>query len=618
MNKKNALLKLVCVALLLTAISLGTIFVLAGSAFFSSDVEPEAEIDEGDGQVAASIERWIKYGVLPLISPDQFDDLITYNQFAQIMYNLLRYTIDEKYTHLSGHLSIRQHEATEILLKAMGRAFEGGLPELGNEYLTYTTLSALLESNIQHFVSHETLVNLQGAYLEKALIINNPQHGSNLVALNIQGSGDIIIAPGHSGQIFFDSLHISGAIFVARTSHSVNLTINNSSASAIHLLGEAEIALIGNVNIGGISLFSEGPSTINTSMLANNTLVPNVSVHSRNARLIGNFTNVENNLDNNMVFFDGNIVNLYSSGNIVLIGVGEVENNHVCENHMMIIINPQAQAVADFDFSNFLADVENIVKAQLNSFSDNLETNLLRLQSQNFNFVPWIPPSPEQPPGQTGPPDDNKNPVSPERYIRNIQLSVVAPNQEGQRGELHIADARFRGTIAWSRDGVAVGGEDTHFTSGAIYTANIVLTAQGDYLFPSYVDYDDITVHGLGESIYTRGPAESTGTFLIFEIVFETISNPGTNNPPRLLTTIGQPGSQIFIDNFPELGHMMLLFTLYNLLDFEGELFELFLKGELTEGFYAPLALEAGFHYRVYILNFGENRPIHVGNFTVE
>ena len=402
--------------------------------------------------------RWTNYGVFDPINPGQYNQYLTYNQFAQIMHNLLHYIINERYTYRAGHMYISHQDATSILSSALGLNIDIDTSQAAS-LLTHTTLALLLDSIIQIYIPSQTALylnslDLQDVYLEKALVINalgqaacsTSTPNPSLVILNIQGPGDIIIVPAQNGQILFNNINIAGSFFITQNKYAaiqyaqpnhtptpwyteqlMEITINNSSAASIHFLGQSSVSLLHNTDINSIHFHNAG--AINTTLLNSTTRLPDVSISSPGSILMGNFNNVENNLHNDIIFLDATVNNFYSLGNVVLIGQANIINNHIPHYLSFYIMDPRTNM--NLDLITLLGAIEHMLQWQFFSLHYSLTIEL----PARFNLTaPTGPPSlplPDFGQGWPGPgttPGPSPGPGSNYTRINSIDLTIIAPH----------------------------------------------------------------------------------------------------------------------------------------------------------------------------------------------
>ena len=333
--------KAITASLLSCLLLVGATLVLAGTVFISNDDTdtPETESvytqrDLNYGVYARRISydvyaqggpiRWISYGVFPLSDPSQFDDYLTYNQFAQIMHNLLQYTVNERYTHIAGHLNIRRFEVVSILNQALGlesyehmhihsqsssrnQSDSNNQPgshsqpvghnqsdsnsqsddshsQPDKEYITLSQLAFVLDSLIQIYIGAQIPPSLAGTTLNKTLVINNTQPGAHLAVFDIHGSGNIVIAPGLNGNILLNNINTTGDIVIAQTTLQAPL-LSQTTPQTPHRPEDIIIAqtprrpevIISNSSVANLRLYSQANISLIGNSYINNIYLNNPS-----------------------------------------------------------------------------------------------------------------------------------------------------------------------------------------------------------------------------------------------------------------------------------------------------------------------------------------------------
>ncbi|MCL2397115.1 MAG: S-layer homology domain-containing protein [Defluviitaleaceae bacterium] len=515
-----------------------------------------------------AIARWVDYGVLPMVSHSEADSFVTYGQFAQIMHNLLNYTINERYTHISYQMYIRRFEAFTIIAQAMGRSpglghtsftdnsqippharyyisslYQNGIimgfPSghayelLPNDFLTFGQLAVFLDSLVQVFIADDTLINLEDIYLDAAMVINNSDNISSIVALNINGRGDIIIAPNQSGQILFDSINTTGNIIIAQSGHSMNIVINNSAAQSLRFLGQSNVSLINYTQIDAAHMSNK--SKLDISLLTDSTSAPEIFITGPHVELAGDFYTVRSTLNNEIIFIDGNIANLYADGNIILLGTGDIQHTIAPFGVFASIICPRSllYSPANADIGQLL--LLNALNSRMDEMMYALEYLLYDLLSEDdddeddqddphppFIGLPNLPQIPQQP----GPNPDNRTPIN------DINIHLMPPNllppalfppNLTSNVQRNITGNGFSGTITWANiNGSPLTGN--HFTPGEIYIATVSLTpATGRY----FALDAEITTEIFGDAWHriVETPTDNfTQNAVVFSLIFDPLS----------------------------------------------------------------------------------------------
>jgi len=518
-------------AALVAAVSLGAFFALAGSNYYEVDAEP-----------TSAVERWVAFGVMPqsaLYDIEYADDTgayITYNQFAQVMQNLMRYAVCERYTHLSGDMYIRRFEAVAILSNALGGTAIGFYnSDSSHDLINYETLADLLDAAVQLFITDERVVDLQGVYPERAVIIKNTA-ATELVITNVSGDGNIIIVADGGGSFLLSNINTSGDIVVAQTSHPAGITISNSNVPTILALNyNAYISLINRANIGNVAIYNT--ASINTTMLTNPRLAPSVSINSNAATLIGDFADVHNHV-NGFFFFSGRIANLYSNCDLVVIGDGEIQNHRMSNNSVLHVINPSAEAPMDFyaalaAFGDALqeqfGDVIEMLTDPFGPFRMML-AGQLPMQTVVIESPTTTPPTvttPSEPshPDSTPIQDFTMTFFAPSNNRDNIPANfhhLLADNSAAQARVEHndVAGGLFSGNVQWLP--LLTGSQ---FNEATPYRARITLTARNGYVFPPYsTPFGNGLVVWGGTNDTQVIQIEQSSTTLVFYLYFNPIA----------------------------------------------------------------------------------------------
>jgi len=555
-------------------LALGAVLVLAAPSLLNGNSDNPAEYYD-----TLNV-RWIDYGVLPALEHSELDNLVSYNQLADVLYKLLGYTLDEKYTYLSGHMLVREDQALYLLSQAMGRTSDFGLysrtpvsglhnPSDSNIYTPDTTIQArrhlsfaaladMLDRHIQIFVSNETVINLEGVRLDGALVINNPGLAPFIMLNDAQGAGDIFIVPSHNGILRINNLNTTGKIHIMYSPNSMIIDISDSAAYSLHFYGVANVTLAGNTEIEKIYFNNAG--SVNSRLLSQEVQAPGIFINSPHVRLDGNFPYVENNLNNHIIFADGTITNFYAHGNVLVIGEARIEYSS-SNNGFLQIISPHHLELGLSNLSLNYLELLSVWNDMLNTYFDALLYFFRAAFNIDFQFdfrspFLYLPGgtlhegalfgsgaglgtggtggggfgggagSGSNPGTGSGGPPINATPIT------NIDFDIVMPHIEpiagvpygllmpGHFAQRHMIPSRqFTGIISWhNEDGTPL--ISNYFNPYEAYTAHVVLTARSGYFFASDAEVT-ITTFGSGRyqktSNLTAGARPANSVVFVFD-----------------------------------------------------------------------------------------------------
>ena len=560
-NKKKLTLATVLAFALAAAFALTAVLTPAGSSLFGPYATSAT-------QTNTQTNTWIHHGIIPNLNQNT---PITYNDFAGILHRLLGYSLNERYTHLSGHMHITESEAHRILNQAMGRtaqtpqtppitqtpyqpnfadppnaaigpvdinpvdinpadtnhahtnpahnthAHTNSIPN-PNAPLNHYNLSRILYSYIQIFIATENFIDLNGAHLDGALVINHQEYNPYIVIFNASGQGDIIISGSSGGTLHLHNIKTTGNIIIINsainlTANSANhtggapqalmdITIADSTANTLIFHGQSNINLTGSTDIQAV--YFENAASLNTMLLARSANPPSVVINSPHARLSGGFFHVENNLHNHVIFADGAIENFTTHGNVLI--MGEVRMEHIQQNDGALaqIIHPDhfglGLAGLSLGYLELLAAWNDMMELHMHSFFDFFQwpgwnwSAFWQLPSSHVPVIGppgWPPPAPNPTPNPPITPPPGALPINP------VLLNIIAPHIDRPSGlpagllapgyfiqtQIH-QNPQFTGEISWYNN---MGQRLTNrpFDRHTAYTAKISLTARQGFYFPS-------------------------------------------------------------------------------------------------------------------------------------
>ncbi|MDR2167629.1 MAG: hypothetical protein LBE35_07255 [Clostridiales bacterium] len=376
-----------------------------GGVIFAVSAPFPLGIESNENAENSAIERWMGYGVLPWVGERNYDANITYYGFCQIMQRLLAQEIDERYTFNSGLMYIRQYEALRILTRALGQDYSE--IATSREFLTFRQLAQMLDEKIETFVINEFNLNLADSFLENSIVINHllsPPHVLNSVLANVGGSGDIVIVPRLAGHILLDNINIEGNIVITHGEFGPSdITLHNSNAKALFVLGSANITMLGNTQIEYIHIYA--PAQIDTIGLSRQAAAPNINANAADLTLTGQFNHIEFELNKThapvLLPAEGRIESLSSEGSVILVGDVEVGTYDAIE---LSIINSYG-FYRDIELAEA---IEKGMQAAMSGVFDGLledfEALMRRYMLQLYIYFPEFPIPPEITPPPPDPP----------------------------------------------------------------------------------------------------------------------------------------------------------------------------------------------------------------------
>lgn len=477
-----------CVIVLTLALILG----FSGAALlYGQSYNEQQRIQENEQSVFNAYSAINTYG----------DTYITYNQFAKMMQNLLGYVIGEKYTFNSGDMNIRYHEARSLIFSALGRSDQSSV-FVRESYFTAAQFAAILDSLVQAYITdeNEDVISLAGAYLQGDVVISAEHPNFDMVVTNIEGTGNIVVASGHSGRILFNNVNIRGNIIIAGADGFVDITLNNSNVDSV-IFNAA-----GRINV----------------LTMNSTARPNVVINTTGVHLAGDFSKVESNLHDGIIFIDGNIGGLYAIGNVILVGAGSVEYIVAPDGAVVEIFDPNSSTCAAQGITDeLIAILDDLFSRHLGRLEFNLLDNFwymldnLRFPEIRFPSIPapqiiQLPPLPQATPSPSPSPSPSPGPDTPILTpppspspgpngsnggngqavgdpIDTVSFNILPPNRlpsellpafhPNDNVQRDFVGNGFRGEIEWidvvSNNPLPLGGA---FTPDGIYRAVITLT----------------------------------------------------------------------------------------------------------------------------------------------
>jgi len=341
------------------------------------------------------MQRWTQAGVLPYVEYENFDKHITHLGFADIMHNLIAFDMHERLLFNSGLSYILRYEAEAILTYALGQAVGQiiGQTELGAahnnplDFLSFRQLLHLLDDYIQLFLTDEFNINLLDIPLETTLLINQLHSDSEFelssVLSNIRGSGDVVIVPREGSHIELRNVNITGNIIIVAAYGSVgvetgfNLSLQNSYAAGLYVLGQAAVTFIGDNHIENIAI--KAPASIDTWGLSRQATEPSVFSNTADIALKGYFNEVylavQNSFAPALIVFDGSAESLQAHGGLIVLG-----NANITSYDALAIqfINEEAL----YRQMHITDSIEEIMTRLITQMLEQLEPTLARQQGQ--------------------------------------------------------------------------------------------------------------------------------------------------------------------------------------------------------------------------------------------
>lgn len=366
-TSKPKTFKLLAVAFAI--IAAGTVVAIASPYLYNAQGRYALTYDSQTSPDYELMQRWVSHGVLPYVGYNNFDRHITYFGFADVMRNLLGYSVDEKFLFNSGLMYILRHEASGMLDVATGGAATTNASNNPLDFLTFRELVRLLEDRVQLFLTDEFSIdlandpannltngfpssqnnqnnqsnptnenlhgsNLHSAYstLHSAIIINHlhsqAEFSINSTLSNASGHGDIIIVPRTGSYVTLQNINTTGNIVITSGGYgTAHVTLLNVSADSLHVLGEASISFVGDNHIKNIII--NAPCYINTEALSRQSTVPSVASNTADLRLSGHFNEViitnQNSFAPVIVLIDGQVEFLQAAGDLIVKGYVDIK-----------------------------------------------------------------------------------------------------------------------------------------------------------------------------------------------------------------------------------------------------------------------------------------------------
>jgi len=284
----------------------------------------------------------------------------------------------------------------------------------------FTGLAQFDEPNIQKNLSEAFEINMSGEMLEGYIVISHG-HSDSLLS-NVRGSGSIIIVPKEGSSVFLRNIDIDGRIVITDEGNGcVDLTLQNVRAYGVYVLGDARISFVGENGVEDVTLSSA--AVVDTSGLGRRALVPNVHVYSPDVLLYGRFGDVNVRFEQAHVpvvlHVDGIIRNLYSQGDIIVVGDVEFENYNApfaeFINHAGFY---RQMSVADAIETGVAGLVESVLDGVREMLDEHMGSSQRHTQASLPVFIPpslppttsphYTPPPPaDPPPAPQQPPPEN-------------------------------------------------------------------------------------------------------------------------------------------------------------------------------------------------------------------
>lgn len=332
----------------------------------------------------------------------------------------------------------------------------------------------------------------------------------DILLIDIETTGNIVIASDYDGRVLFHNTDISGMVMVSGTG-LVELTLSNSSIESIVFNS------IGKVNV------------LST---AEGAMPPNVVVNFPGVHLLGNFDRVESNIRDGVIYIDGNIGGLYAQGNVILVGAGSIVYTVAPAGTIVEIFNPNRNS-QDLDELVALLDalfLHHIGRLELNlmyGFEDlfdgigwpdfNFPQTSIQVVQSGRTTTSRPTPTPSPPPYEptmTPPPSPSPTPGPgnsnggsiPDPTIFAVNINNIMPPNNLPSGlfpagvtanvqRSGVGGNGFSGTIEWRDQNNRLVGNV--FESGMEYIAEITLTPNSGEYFAPNTAINITTIEGL-------------------------------------------------------------------------------------------------------------------------
>jgi len=481
-----------------------------------------------------------------------------------------------------------------------GQEHNDGEYDCDEAYFLYY-LQSIIDTDYMHNVEYtatDEAINFFGTHLNGDIVIAPPQQNFDVILTNVSGSGNIIISSENDGRVLLNNVNISGQVIVADSGGFVSLTLNNSNIDFI--------------------IFDGAGKVVAMPLVTGESIQPqNVTVNVPGVHMVGTFNSVESNIHNGLIFFDGYIGSFRATGNVVLMGRGDIGNIMAPAGVIVEVYNPAAGT----DTHGLAEEIVSLLEGRLIYHLGRLEANLLFYLGNilegmlvNFNFpnisiapataqlpqvtpvstpratsrpspspspspAPYIPvltPPPSPPPtGQpgTGTPGGSAWPAPP--WVEAVNINITPPSV--LPAEFHLSHLGllptvqrtvtgdgFIGTINWfDSNGSRVTGRT--FAADTRYVAQITLRPSGQRYFAENISSNiDIETGGVWYDYTNHGADVYRHDRIFISLIFDPTERVQAD--PFSLEDIEGPFDQVRI-NTHYLGR--LLTTNFNVL-FDG------------------------------------------------
>jgi len=307
------------------------IAVMASTVFVASGLWDEDNYSDYDIML-----KWVERGVIPYVGYGNFDQNITYLGFSDVMRGLFGFSIPERYTFNSGMAHIRRHEM-ENFFDMTSTDSGWGNPA---EFVTFRELVRFLDERVEFFEREAFVLN--DIFLNGKFVVNHlhstAEYVTESVLENVSGDGDIVIVPRTGSSVLLRNINISGRIIISAGGYGhARVTLQNSAASGVYVLGNAEIDFIGGNHIENIVI--NAPAVVDTTDLSRLAITPSVRAYSQDLRLYGDFENVHLEFFQlyapSLISVNGRIEHLQSQGNVIILGDAHIREHDAPELHFI-------------------------------------------------------------------------------------------------------------------------------------------------------------------------------------------------------------------------------------------------------------------------------------------
>jgi|GEM_PF-5928790 len=409
------------------------------------------------------INHWIDLEIFPDISESDFDNYLTYHEFAEILASLHNSRLPEKYTHpIILDMRIPRQQVLELL--QINEYLD--YPYTIYEYITFNQLADILFYQICLFLNQpnlnrrDLLAAIPPPARPRNILINFNQRALNRWVRmdNIEIAAGISLIPANyaTSSLTVRNSNLNGAIYIPASQnppdapvYRVLLTAYGSRINEIRAKTSLSLRLRDYSRVEMLHLGAAARIDVGSCCR-----IDNVVILSENIILDGNFGVVSTGISDNIIRAYGRIEKLIVNANTILIGTARIGEIIVSPGYRLEILGR--------DFSRQSWNYRGLLNPPQVAFRQWFDPPPVRIE----------PETPSPPPLPTTPPPQNSEALS-EIFID------VPPPIVGEPVIRAISGTNWVGRIHWYKNGNIFRG--AHFTGGGTYRAAVNITIHSDF-----------------------------------------------------------------------------------------------------------------------------------------